>query len=770
MNPHYRTSVWRLSAILALVLTVPVLAEEPKPKPAKPPKAAAEKQPAKEAPPEDPAVAAILETKPATPAECIRAAKILADLGRADLAKGFLKKALDANLDPKQLADLAEQLGAKTFLDMAGQAALQPEAKRLADAVTAALSAKLQDPERIAGLIRQLQDPSEDKRFRAMAGLQEAGSATIGPLLAVLADPARAAEAANVRAVLAEMGRTARGPLAAVVEGAGPKLAVEAIRVLGAMKDQSAAYCLLRPRFAERSDAAVRATAELEIQRLTGSLPTRAKAVRLLSDAARAYSDRRQPVEGVVDGKVALWRWDESRRQCVPRNVTPAEAARTLAAGWASDAYAIAPDDPQVRLLYLATLFEAAAYRKGLDRPWDEKNPALAEAKQFGAATLEAELEYAMAQGHPVAAAAAARLLGEIGTAGELLGQNSVVNDSRGLTAPGEKTYNLDTVRGLLAPGYGGLIAAVQSPDRRLRMAAAEAIVRLQPARPFAGSSYMLDALGFFAASHGVRGALVACPNLEEARNLAGRLAAAGYQVRTCRSGKELLSQAARSPDYELALIDVTVDRPTAGTLLQQLRHDPRTASLRVGLIARAGYFELAGHLAQSDPLARAFARPQDDQAFRWQLDQLASIDPQEFVGFELRQRQAARALDLLAELSRSSDKLYDLRRVQDSVIAALGDPRIAAKAVGVLANLNSAEAQRALADLAGRLTQPLALRQAAAAAFRQNVQDHGVLLTTEEIHQQYQRYNQSEKQDRATQHVLGLILDCLEASAPVKK
>ena len=45
-----------------------------------------------------------------------------------------------------------------------------------------------------------------------------------------------------------------------------------------------------------------------------------------------------------------------------------------------------------------------------------------------------------MAQGHPVAAAAAARLLGEIGTAGELLGQGNVVNNSRGLTAPGEKT------------------------------------------------------------------------------------------------------------------------------------------------------------------------------------------------------------------------------------------------------------------------------------------------------------------------------------------
>ena len=107
---------------------------------------------------------------------------------------------------------------------------------------------------------------------------------------------------------------------------------------------------------------------------------------------------------------------------------------------------------------------------------------------------------------------------------------------------------------------------------------------------------------------------------------------------------------------------------------------------------------------------------------------------------------------------------------MQDSVIAALCNPKLAAKAVAVLANINSAESQRALVELASRFTLPLALRQAAAKAFRQNIQKHGILLTTEEIRQQYQRYNESEKLDAATQHVLGLILDCLEVGAPKKK
>ena len=179
-------------------------------------------------------MAAILATKPTTPAECVRAAKILADLGRADLAKTFIKKVLDANLDQQQLADLGEQLGASTFLDLAGRPALaargQATGRRRGGGAS---TARLQDPKRIAGLIGQLQDPSPEKRLEAMIGLQDAGRAAVGPLLAVLADPARAAEYANVRAALVEMGRPARGPLMAVVDQADPKLVVQAIEILG---------------------------------------------------------------------------------------------------------------------------------------------------------------------------------------------------------------------------------------------------------------------------------------------------------------------------------------------------------------------------------------------------------------------------------------------------------------------------------------------------------------------------------------------------------
>ncbi len=92
--------------------------------------------------------------------------------------------------------------------------------------------------------------------------------------------------------------------------------------------------------------------------------------------------------------------------------------------------------------------------------------------------------------------------------------------------------------------------------------------------------------------------------------------------------------------------------------------------------------------------------------------------------------------------------------------------PPLAPDAVRVLAHLGTPECQRALVDLASRWTQPIELRLAATRAFREATEQKGILLTSEQMLQQYDRYNQSENQDPGTQQVLGLILDCIEAPA----
>jgi CheY-like chemotaxis protein len=314
------------------------------------------------------------------------------------------------------------------------------------------------------------------------------------------------------------------------------------------------------------------------------------------------------------------------------------------------------------------------------------------------------------------------------------------------------------------ATGQSILVKAVQQPDRRLRMAAIHAIAQLNPQKPYPGSSNVTDALAYFAAGTGTRRALVAGPNLNKIPKLVSGLSAAGFTVDTVNSGKEVMEKLLASPDYEIAMIDAGVSRPSIDMLLQQIRRDARSADVRVGIIARTGDFEKAEHVADADSLTKHFPRPNEDDAVRWEAERLAEIKPRDLVQPEERLRQAGDALDLLAELARTSPKLYDIRRAQDSVISAMKIPSLAAKAVAVLANVNSPEAQQTLVATASRDTSPIELRQAAVEAFRASVQAHGILLKTDEILRQYDIYNQSKNADEATQKVLGLLLDCLEA------
>ncbi len=255
-------------------------------------------------------------------------------------------------------------------------------------------------------------------------------------------------------------------------------------------------------------------------------------------------------------------------------------------------------------------------------------------------------------------------------------------------------------------------------------MAALEAIVRLQPSEPFAGSSYVLPALGFFAGSSGSRHALVAAPQLR-GRARPGGNARRGRlrQTDTFTNGKELVLQAAQSPDYELALIDVTIDRPVIGILLQQLRHDPRTASLRVGLIARAGYLRSGRTSCRARSAGQGvLAAARRCQAFRWQLRSIGharAAAVRRLPGAPAASGRGPRSAGRFAPVVEQALRPAERAEVRDRGGATIrsSPPRRSA----CWPTINSAESQQALVDVASRLTSPLRLRQAAARAFRQN-------------------------------------------------
>lgn len=725
---HYAISL--AAWLLVLVSTMPAEAQRRVPLP-------------EEIDREDPAVEAILETKPSTPAELTRAAKILADLGRADLGKDMLANVLQAELNQRQLASLAEQFGTNLFTSLASRPELAPEGQQLSDAVLNAYRATLQDPKRLSGLIAKLDDPSAEVRYRALAGLLEARASAVPPLLSVLADPQKASLHPRVLGVFDRLESDAIGPLLAILESKDPPLVAAAARALAAVDADEAAIFLFAPLFSPHSAPEVRQAATEAVEDLVGKLPQREQAARILGQRARQYFDRRQPLPSAEEGKSRLWVWNAEADSPEARLYATDDAALVMAARLARHAHRIAPGDDELRLLHLATGLELASYAAGLDKPLTiAGHPAVATVADFGVPVVEQLLEFGLAQDHAPVAAAAARILGLIAESNDAL--------YRGATP---------------AP----LVQAAEHPDPRVRLAAVEAIMQLQPTAPYAGSSRVLDSLAFFITGSGRRMAVVGAPSNQATQHLIGFLSALGYEVEPASVGVDTVRSAIASPDVELILLDATIEQPRASLVYQQLRRDYRTARVPVGIIAPAGTLESAERIVGDDALAEAFPRARSEEALKWQVARLKRRIGRFAFSPDERLAAAHKSLGWLRELAEEEEWMYDLLSIESTVVEAVLNPSLSVEALGILAHFGTARSQQTLTDVASRFTLPLEVRRAAVGAFCRSVQEHGILLTSEEIEQQYARYNRSETLDRPTQQLLGILLDCLEApTAPL--
>ena len=685
--------------------------------------------------PDSPGVAAILATGPATSAEKVRAAKILAGFDRPDLAKRFLSEVLAANLDQDQLVSLHAQLGAPVFVELAGRPELAPEGKQLADAVLDAARTVRQDAARLAGLVDGLSDADAAKRRAAMQGLLEGGKASLPVLMGALADPARAGQRDMIRAALVRFGMSAAAPLVAALESPDANLRASAIQTLAGLPARQFMPFYLASALDPEEDPQVRTMATRALATLGIEVPSPADAAAMLLREARDYLAGRRNLREDLDGNVTFWTWDAATARPAAEQRPLDDARLALAARLAAGAHRVAPADDQVRLFYLVTTLESAARKAGLGQPLAiEADSPAGIAAAAGLKTVEQVLLHALENDMPGAAIAAVQILGE---RGDMLGV--LMGDPAGTP----------------------LVKAVRHGDARVRFAALEAIVRLDPRAPFPGSASVTDAAVFFASSQGRRAALVAGPSTAESQRIAGYLAAIGFVVETARSGRELIDLALRSADYELALIDLGLERPAVDLFLQQLRHDNRTARLPVGILARDGELSRAERAAERDKLAAAFSRPHSQEVVAWQVGRVRALAGQR-VEASQRLERAAKAMQWIADWS-AGHEVFHLPRQIDPVYQALFQPQLAEQAMAILANSQTPEAQKALIDLASRSTQPLERRKAAVEALWDNVGKGGVLLTSSEILLQYDRYNQGENLDEASRQVLAAILNCLE-------
>lgn len=688
----------------------------------------------------DPVVRALLESKPSTPSQLLQAVDTLLDLGAIAEADELLKRLAGEQLDDEALAALARQFGSSMLLKLSLAPDLQPAGKQFADAVRAAADRRARDPQRLADLIEQLKSPESAVRRAAMVRLRFGRDAAIQALVAALADKQQADARPALRAALAAFGSEAVQPLLAVARSAPAELQAEAIAVLGQIGRGQVSLHLLAPALLKQGEPRVREAAQAALKASLGKTPSPYEASTALERVARSYYDGQRVMDADLEGKTRAWQWDPQKSELASEPVSARAAALAEAAELAADASELAPQRTAAQRLYLGALAEAAALAAGLDAPLPE-GPDTAHAVLAGqdADVLERMLIESLKTEHPIAATVATRLLGQTGR-DELLYRRS--------------------------PLPSALVQAARHPDRRLRMAALEAIFRLKPSKPYPGSSFVLDSLGYLASGSGAPRALAADARPLEVQVAAGLLATIGYETEIATTDRQAIAAAFASPDYELALIDFSLASPTSGQLLEQFRRDNRTSRLPIGIVASSEDLDRAERLARRIPLTAVIIRTENADALQYQTELMLQRFGRAFVSAEERRRQAAKAVAWLAEASEAPQGLYNLRRVEPALISSLWDPELGPQAAPILARLGTPSSQRELVDLASFASQPIELRQAAEQAFAASVADFGALLTTAEINRQYNRYNQSESQDKETQKVLASILDLIEARA----
>ncbi len=677
---------------------------------------------------DDPAVQAVVDSKPTTPAELFRATYLLIELQRADAAGPFITRFLAANATPRDAATILREHGSARLMRMGRAEAIGADGRKMIDAVLDGARAYAHDPTRLAELIELLNHSASEVRRAAIHDLSAAEGDAVAMLIAALADENRNDQHAGIRAALVAMGRTSIPALSAAVAADDEAVAVAAIESLGRIRDRAATVYLLGP--AVGSDASRRDAALAAITAIVGRTPSSEDVRRILAAEAKSHLARsvRLPTQG--SDRVTIWHWDSAKREVVPREYHHDDALAVIAARLAGELAAAEPDNESYRRLHLLASLEAAKLTTGLDAP-------LAELPEADAATLNAVLADALA---------GRRMAGAIGAAQALAktGDKELLHRDDGRAA--------------------ALVEAVRDADRRVRFAALSAIMEIAPERPYAGSSSVLEALCFFAASDGGSRVLVVDPRGQRAVTLAAFTGAIGFEGDAAvvgRGGRLMLNQSA---DYEFVLVDLGVDNPIAYDLLGQLRRDPRTARLPIGVMAGDGQLARAKRLAAAFTRTIAFPQATDVETIEKQAGHLLALRGRLAVGGDVRQRQAELALAWLADLSGSSQAVYDLRRCERVLQDALQSQNHSAAAAAALANLGTHGAQRALVDLASQSSRPIGMRQAAEAAFAKSVPLRGIQLTSDEIVRQYDRYNASRDLNEATQKVLGSILDTIEA------
>ena len=608
----------KLAAILALLMLVAespsaIAQQPPTPRAPAAPAAQSDKAADTEAEPvqplleTNPAVRAALDMPRKEPRDFVQAILWLIDLGRPELAKPMLAELSKLQLTDPQRVAIVTEFGSQGMLHLSRAKELLPEGGAFAEACLVAAHTAGTNPERIAALVQQLSDPSADVRTVARNDLAATGQLGANAVLETLARETDPQRRAALIAAVKLMHPLADGPLLAMLETNDARLRADVSTLLQALVVPQSAPFLA---------------------------PDVASAERALATAINNYKHGTPPFAVDESNQVELWKWDDTAKKLSSARLPADEAQVVWIARLADELARIRPDSLADQQQALVLRLESTGLTKGAVP--NTKVISTAALAQADPRVLSASLAAALKANYSHAALALVDALGQRGDTNILLTTNAKPSP---------------------------LADALTSPDRRVRFAALKAIIALNPAAPYPGSSRVPEALTWFAGSTGEQQAVVAMPTGGRAGDLAGQLAAHKLFAEPANRGRDAVVMAQAMPDLELILVDMDILLPNVREVVYQLRISPTTGDIPIALLAADGRLDAAKRLAAEHTRVIAVPRPHTADALTNIVESLAKLAARDVVPADERAAQAEQAKKWLATLNSGNRPFYTFRR-----------------------------------------------------------------------------------------------------------
>ena len=687
--------------------------------------------------------------EPETAADYFDAAVLMLKLARPGLTRRYLEGMMEQNPDDDVLLQLRDKHGPAVFLKLANIKSLRPLSTQLLDRVNRAFRQRGTDPKRIDVLLDEL-DESAHKREVALISLRAGGPGVVPQILKRLQQAREPEERDRLLFALTRLGPQVISPLLGGLSTPDDSLKSAIIEALGWVGDRNVVPWLWFPAFGADQPGGVKLAARTALSRIlrvsvaeverTAASSVAGELHRIALEHYRNEYEWPRPVDTEIpEGVVEQWTWSPEAETIVPVRLSPQEASLYAGARFARESLTFSPEKRDAQALYLGMALAVEAAAAGTDGELPA-GPGTAHdlALTTGAELVGLSLQQALANQNPLVATAAVRVLGQVATRHQLTQESAA-------GAP--------------------LLTALNSPDIRIRFAAAEAVLQLDPVKPFRGSRRVVEILTRAIAGDGPPHSVVVDANVQRASRAAGFLAEMGFDPLLARTGRDGFRQAAAHGDVQIILLQANTIRWGLTQTVANLRADARTAGIPIAVYGDDSLRAAIDPLTRRYPMVHFVIETATVDALKQQLQPF--LDSQKFPmpGNGLRTEYHARAVYWLAHIaSGRRTEIFDIAPAENALQGVLTDDTVAQNAITALAAIPTATVQQQFEELAVNSQTSPELRITAALQLAFHIQRFGLLLEDRQVNEVRSSWEQADNPELAT--ALAAVLGSLKPNA----